>query len=308
MNRELVICRGYPASGKTTWAKSLVSNVNKVTNISRDDIRFNYLHLPNGIGTKEEEETVTMIQHNMVNELLSRDWTVIVDDTNLPLKRAREWADYAKMCQAKFAVVDFPTSVEECIKRDLLRGSTLDAHGRPGRMVGAEVIRGMASRFKFPLPDVTASEAPHISSGIYIADETLPRAWVVDIDGTLAEMTGRSPYDYSRVLEDDLRVAVSDMVWALSKHGDKIIVMSGRPDSCRNDTEYWLSNHSIPWHELWMRATDDKRRDSIIKSELFFTHVAPRYNVIGTIDDRASVVATWRSMGLMCAQVAPGNF
>jgi hypothetical protein len=57
-----------------------------------------------------------------------------------------------------------------------------------------------------------------------------------------------------------------------------------------------------------MRPAADSRKDSIVKAELFWEHVAPHWNVRGVIDDRDQVVAMWRALGLMCAQVAPGDF
>jgi len=56
-----------------------------------------------------------------------------------------------------------------------------------------------------------------------------------------------------------------------------------------------------------MRPAEDGRKDALVKAELFWEHVAPRWRVVGVIDDRAQVVAAWRGMGLMCAQVAEGN-
>ena len=57
-----------------------------------------------------------------------------------------------------------------------------------------------------------------------------------------------------------------------------------------------------------MRREGDNRKDSIVKHELFWKVVAPHWNVIGVLDDRQQVVDMWRSMGLTCAQVAPGDF
>jgi hypothetical protein len=58
-----------------------------------------------------------------------------------------------------------------------------------------------------------------------------------------------------------------------------------------------------------MRADNDDRPDWIVKRELFTTRVAPRWRVLGVFDDRDSVVEkTWRAMGLLCGQVARGDF
>lgn len=45
-----------------------------------------------------------------------------------------------------------------------------------------------------------------------------------------------------------------------------------------------------------------------MKLEIFREKIAPQFCVKGVLDDRDQVVAMWRSIGLMCAQVAPGSF
>ena len=39
-------------------------------------------------------------------------------------------------------------------------------------------------------------------------------------------------------------------------------------------TERWLARHGIPYTALHMRATGDKRKDSIVKRELYEAHIA----------------------------------
>jgi hypothetical protein len=73
-------------------------------------------------------------------------------------------------------------------------------------------------------------------------------------------------------------------------------------------TEQWLAKHEVPYAGLFMRPAGDSRKDSIVKRELFDRHVAATWAVRGVIDDRKQVVEMWRAIGLMCAQVAPGDF
>lgn len=146
---------------------------------------------------------------------------------------------------------------------------------------------------------------------LYVPDLAMAKAWLVDVDGTLAlhhvGPGARSPYDWHRVGEDAPNRPVIDLVTALAER-DFIVVMSGRDECCRPETEAWLATNVPCYTELHMRPAGDMRKDSIVKRELFETLVAPRWNVLGVIDDRDQVVAMWRSIGLMCAQVAPGNF
>jgi len=45
-----------------------------------------------------------------------------------------------------------------------------------------------------------------------------------------------------------------------------------------------------------------------VKQELYDAHIRDRYEVVFCLDDRDQSVAFWRSLGLACFQVAPGNF
>lgn len=135
---------------------------------------------------------------------------------------------------------------------------------------------------------------------------------IVDIDGTVALREGadpRSPYDWHRVHEDTPNSAVIAVVEALAHAGHRIVFLSGREDVCRADTLTWLKEHiGIPGFELYMRKADDRRRDSIVKRELYDAHLAGQ-DILCVIDDRDQVVHMWREdLGLTCLQVAYGDF
>jgi hypothetical protein len=57
-----------------------------------------------------------------------------------------------------------------------------------------------------------------------------------------------------------------------------------------------------------MRAAKDNRRDDVVKRELYKRHVRDHFDVLFVLDDRTQVVRMWRSRGLVCFQVAPGDF
>jgi hypothetical protein len=135
-------------------------------------------------------------------------------------------------------------------------------------------------------------------------------AVIVDIDGTLALRTGdRSPYDWDRVGEDEPNPPVVELVQLIADAGrHAIILMSGRDEVCRWQTDMWLAAQGIRYDELWMRAAKDNRKDSVVKEELYRQHVEGRYDVRFVLDDRDQVVRSWRSLGLPVFQVAEGSF
>ncbi len=72
-------------------------------------------------------------------------------------------------------------------------------------------------------------------------EERKPRAIICDIDGTIAIRGERSPYDYSRVGEDEPNLPIVELVRTLSENWIReIIFVSDRDDSCEFETNEWL--------------------------------------------------------------------
>lgn len=147
----------------------------------------------------------------------------------------------------------------------------------------------------------------------YIPDTSLPKAVIVDIDGTVALRGDREPYDWDKVGEDLPNMPVIRVINALWMHehycGEdvKIIFMSGRPEQCRKQTELWLdANVGLPYW-LLMRGDGDFRMDWIVKNDLF-SQVRDRYHILSAWDDRDQMVRYWRKLGLQCFQVGDGTF
>jgi hypothetical protein len=101
---------------------------------------------------------------------------------------------------------------------------------------------------------------------------------------------------------------VAGILGALPEPKPQVLLVSGREDRHRAETERWLARHGIAYAELHMRPSDDKRRDSLIKHEIFQREIAPRFRVLFVLDDRTQVVEMWRALGLTCLQVADGDF
>lgn len=137
-----------------------------------------------------------------------------------------------------------------------------------------------------------------------------PRAWIFDVDGTLALLGDRSPYDMRKVSIDTPNhpVVVAAQAFAAHPDVDALIVVSGRDETARRATEAWLTFNEIPFDRLLLRRTGDQRADNVVKAEIYDTHIEPHFTVIGVVDDRRSVVEMWRSRGLVCFQVAEGDF
>lgn len=304
---QLVITRGLPGSGKSTWASQWLTWGLKRARVNRDDIRIQQLGMlpEQGVLDYKGEQLVTEIQQTTVRKYLRFGYDVVVDDTNLRAAHSRAWADLAAEEGAEFEAVDFfDVSAEECHSRIARRAM------EGGRHVPWDVIEGMRAKFlaNGPLPPVVRSAKAEIELRQYVPDLRMPKAWIFDIDGTLAKMSNRSPFDWHRVDEDTHHEWVVDVLQALYNTGDLIFVVSGRDASCREMTEAWLERHDIPYLELFMRPAGDNRKDTIVKAELFWNHLAENFNIRGVFDDRNCVVEMWRAMGIPVAQTAIGDF
>lgn len=142
-----------------------------------------------------------------------------------------------------------------------------------------------------------------------MSTDARPISIVVDIDGTLALRGARGPYQESRVGEDLPNAPVVAVVQAMRAAGYSVVVVSGRTDGCLDPTRTWLRTHlDFEPDALLMRRKGDSRKDSELKLEFLDRHIVPNYRVAFVIDDRQSVVDAWRSRGLVCFQVGPGDF
>lgn len=298
----LYLTRGYSASGKSTYAREWVAQdpENRI-NVNRDDLRA----MLTADQTKKKvsydlEQTVTRLQREAAKDALKAGKDVIVSDTNLVLRFAREWATLASDNNADFVNIDFYTSREDCLLRNAVREDR----------VPDEVIHDQANRFPFSQwREIQPKQRAHTDPPKeYVGDPMLPLAIIVDIDGTLAHAGDRDIYDGFAAGDDTLDEIVSHIVETYESLGYKIVVMSGRGSQYRQVTERWLDKHNIWYHELLMRTEGDGRPDFVIKGELFDAHVRDRYNVKFALDDRDQIVRLWREMGLKCLQVQPGDF
>jgi hypothetical protein len=139
-----------------------------------------------------------------------------------------------------------------------------------------------------------------------------PKAIVADLDGTLFHMRpgGRTPYQFARVGEDTVDLAVLMSIRAARAYGLSVVLCSGRdgdPHS-RTATEQALAKHAVVAEKLVMRRPGSRIKDSEEKHFLFWDEIAPNFDVQWVEDDRRSVCLTWRAMGLKCFQVQDGDF
>jgi hydroxymethylpyrimidine pyrophosphatase-like HAD family hydrolase len=137
---------------------------------------------------------------------------------------------------------------------------------------------------------------------------------VVDIDGTLADITHRRHHiegrrkkwgKFFKEMDRDLPIPeVAAKVRALSRD-HTIILVTGRPDDYREVTEQWLKQHKIPYQQLYMRKAGDFRPDDIVKQEILDRHL-DKEEIKLVIEDRPRVIRMWRRNGLEVEDAGDG--
>lgn len=144
------------------------------------------------------------------------------------------------------------------------------------------------------------------------------KAIIVDLDGTLCNVEHRvhhvqkKPKDwmsFNREMEkDQLYFWCFELITAMKNLHYKIIIITGRTNDFRMQTEEWLKRHNVHFDELYMRNIQDFREDADVKEEIYRQYVEEKNQVLFVVDDRESVVERWRKLELICLQCAPGKF
>lgn len=127
------------------------------------------------------------------------------------------------------------------------------------------------------------------------------------MDGTIADASRREAKflrgkkknwpGFFRDMQNDPPIkVVLDRVLEVSETHD-IVILTGRPEKYREQTESWLRKHKVPAVEVLMRRAGDTRRDFESKSELM-KELLERRKVVLALDDREPVVALYRQLGV----------
>lgn len=132
---KLIMLRGLPASGKSTYAKEMVRK-HGYKRVNRDELRE---MIDLGKYSPESEIIIKEVQEQIIRRLIRHNQTVIVDNTNLK-PEDREYFEYLaeEDLEVELEIIDFPTPVDECVRRDSLRGI---------HSVGEKVIRDMYEKY-----------------------------------------------------------------------------------------------------------------------------------------------------------------
>lgn len=144
-----------------------------------------------------------------------------------------------------------------------------------------------------------------------------PEALIVDLDGTLADIRVRLKHlsgkkkdwkSFNKTIETDELHEWCRQIIVRFAIDHKIIIVSGRTDDLKKETEAWLKKFDVPFHYLFMRKGNDFRSDTIVKLEIYEREIRDKFRITFVLDDRQKVVDMWRAEGLVVLQCAPGDF
>lgn len=309
----IVVTRGLPGSGKSTWADNTIKVLKNTVKVERDEMRL--LHFKQlGKLEKEQEELVTRTQEALVRTYLAAGVNPIVSDTHLPDRSVKRWLKIGHELGVPVVIQDFRhVPLETVLKNNEERGKWSD------KFVPEAVIRDMHNRFikgRDLNKEMTYTPPAELEVEPYVQPENCREAVIFDIDGTLAVLGDRSPYDPSKYHLDTLNADVNASLEAHWNWGRYIIIVSGRDEAYRSSTIAWLNENDVKWDFLFMRPTENRKdgkktEDSIIKYELFNKHIRNNFKILGVYDDRQRVLRMWCKLGLTTFHVNgpdAGNF
>jgi len=236
--QHVVMTCGLQASGKSTWAKNeVLRSDGKWKRINRDDLRS---MVDAGTWSPQNEKFMLKLRDTLLVTALKQGYNVIIDDTNLTSKH---WNDISKLLAKADIDVTlreqwFYVGVDDAIERDSKRE----------KPVGADVIKKTWKQFGKGINELNSPKTQVFfakqKSSVVQQDQNLPKAIICDLDGTLALIGDRSPYDASRCdVTDKPNIPVIETVSLFFQKGYKILFVSGRDEKDRAPTERFIIQH-----------------------------------------------------------------
>jgi predicted kinase len=309
---KVILTVGIPASSKSTWAKAeIAKDPDNWVRINNDDVR----QMCNGsVYSADYEKIISETRDFLIRTALKHDKNVISDNLNIGKRNWEIACKIAKDMNKDITVSEkvFYISLEEALARDAKRTGSAQVGEKAIKhwwgKTGKEKFSSYESKVEVFAKRDFCLDAPFTPA---IQNENADKAIISDLDGTLALFVGkRSPYDATNCdVIDKPNLPVVETIKLFNEKGYKILFCSGREDKHRDATIRFIEKH-LPGieYELYMRSSNDFRKDSVIKEEIFSNYIKDKYNVLMVLDDRSSVCQFWRGIGLTCFQVAPGDF
>lgn len=271
----MYILRGLPASGKSTYRKSL-----GLPYVNKDEMRKQFPDM-----TERDIHTLTL---ERVRLLAASGEDFIIDNTNFNPRTVNQYIAIAREHNIHYEIIDFDLSVNECIYRDSLRPEK----------VGRDVILDMALRY---------GKHNHLGD-IYIFDIDGTLADASHRIHYLQEKPKNWTAFFEAAKDDPVKWDIARLFRLVSEAGYTVLCVSGRPEregtlDVRAQTRAWLAKYNLNPYALLMRRAHDRRDDDTVKEEIYLEKIKNNANVLGVFDDRLRVCRVWHKLGLTIFRV-----
>jgi phosphoglycolate phosphatase-like HAD superfamily hydrolase len=141
---------------------------------------------------------------------------------------------------------------------------------------------------------------------------TKRRAWIFDIDGTLAQTDHRMHHirpvegqkkNWGKFFAEAKKDEPFEHVlrinsFVAAREDDRIILLTARPENLRADTQVWLEEHGIAFDDLFMRPVNERKPDYEVKRDIYRNYLKEKYQVVAAFEDRLQVAKMWREEGV----------
>lgn len=291
---KLIIMRGLPGSGKSTWAKAWVNEdpINRVR-LNWDDMRN--MMGPYWVPERENTGVLKELREKFLKHMMERNWDIVCDNMNLNPKEIEFYENIVKEFNEDghsytIEFKDFFIPVEECIRRDAMRANP----------IGEKTIKSLFHKY---MPLIVGSEHRKKieSQPTYRADK--PDCIIVDMDGTLAfNLSGRSFFDDIDMIKYDTPLlATVSILRAMKMTGTcNIFIVTGRSEKSREATEVWLAENNIPFDKVFMREEGDFSHSNDFKQKVYEDNIKNNYNVLFVLDDDTKCMKMYQDQSLIC--------
>ena len=131
------------------------------------------------------------------------------------------------------------------------------------------------------------------------------KAVIFDLDNTLLYQTNRHPYDWSDLSGDVVIPEMKSLISTFISQHYHILIVTGRPESCRINTENWLRDNSIFYDELIMKDGNPYEKSFVFKQKAL-DKIVKKYKVEFVFDDDQKCVDMYVKNNIITFQ--PQNY
>ena len=301
--KKIILTRGIPGSGKSTWAKAWVAESPETRiRLNWDDIR-NMLG-PYWVPSREHINKVMLWCAVNTAAYCDKPYDMVIDNMNLnpkSWKEVEEWIEtynassHATGMNVQYVLEfkDFFTPVEECIRRDAMRTNP----------IGEKTIKDIWRKYRH---FIQTQAVERYVNNLRPHDPNKPDCIVIDMDSTMCFNTNGRPWYGEGSTEAMINDIPNEGVVNLVKsQGYPVVVCTGRNQDQLRVTEQWLNKHGVYPEMMFFRANNDFRTGVEVKSELM-EEILKIYNVVAVFEDCEPIVAKFREMGLTVLQPNKG--